>query len=43
MSISNQIFEHYRSEQKKIEDAISLLKEKGYRIYNIIESEEEVV
>jgi|TARA_R100001460_G_scaffold12135_2_gene28039 hypothetical protein len=43
MAISNQIFEHFRSEEKKIQDAITLLKENGYRIYKTIEQEQEVV
>jgi hypothetical protein len=43
MAITNQIFEHFRSEEKKIKDAIALLKENGYRIYKTIEKEEEVV
>ena len=43
MAITNQIFEHFRSEQKKIDEAISLLKEKGYSIYKKEVHEKEVV
>ena len=33
MSIHNEIFETYRIQQKEINNAIKLLKEKGYSIY----------
>tara|TARA_B100000768_G_scaffold157939_1_gene156266 strand:- start:1160 stop:1291 length:132 start_codon:yes stop_codon:yes gene_type:complete len=43
MAISNQIFEHFRIKERKIQDAITLLKENGYRIYKTIEQEQEIV
>jgi len=43
MPITNQIFEHFRSEEKKIEEAILLLKKKGYAIYKKEIKETEVV
>lgn len=33
MAITNQIFEHYRKEEKKRKEAIKLLKEDGYIVY----------
>ena len=39
MVIHNEIFDTYRIEQKKIEEAIKLLKDKGYFIYK---KEEEI-
>lgn len=43
MVIHNQIFEHFRTNQKKIDDAIKLLKENGYKIYKTEVHEKEVV
>lgn len=43
MVIHNQIFEHYRNEQKKIKEAVLLLKEKGYKIYKTEVKENEVI
>ena len=37
MPIYNQIFEHYRQEQRKIEKAIKLLKNKGFYIKDLKE------
>jgi hypothetical protein len=34
MSIYNQIFDTYRIEQKKIEEAIKLLEKNNYRVIN---------
>tara|TARA_B100001093_G_C26160464_1_gene731350 strand:+ start:462 stop:581 length:120 start_codon:yes stop_codon:yes gene_type:complete len=31
--IVNETFEAYRLEQKKIQDAVLLLKDKGYKVY----------
>jgi len=39
MVIHNEIFDTYRIEQKKIEEAIQLLKENGYAIYKKEEKE----
>ena len=43
MAISNEIFEHFRNEQKKVDEAILFLKEKGYKIYKTEVNEKEVV
>jgi|TARA_Y100000052_G_C2954405_1_gene89317 tagatose-1,6-bisphosphate aldolase len=43
MVIHNQIFEHFRKENKKVEEAIKLLKENGYKIYKTEVHEKEVV
>ncbi len=37
MPIYNQIFEHYRQEQERIEKAIRLLKKKGFYIKDLKE------
>ena len=37
MPIYNQIFEHYRQKQRKIEKAIKLLKSKGFYIKDLKE------
>ena len=34
MVIHNQIFEHYRSEQREIKKAVDFLESKGYMVYN---------
>ena len=41
-AFENQIFEHFRSEQNKIKEDISLLKENGYSIYKKEVHEKEV-
>jgi len=33
MAISNEIFEHYRAEELKINQAIQLLRDKGYNVH----------
>ena len=33
MAITNQIFEHFRQQEKKRKEAIKLLKEDGYIVY----------
>ena len=43
MVIHYQIFEHFRTEQKKVDEAIVLLKENGYKIYKTEVHEKEVV
>ena len=32
MSIDNQIFEHYREQQRRIQEAKTLLEEHGYKV-----------
>jgi hypothetical protein len=41
MPIDNQIFHHFRMKEKKIQEAISLLKKEGYYVKNLNETERE--